>query len=274
MTISVITTCKNRLDHLQQTLPHMLKYPFDEVVVVDYGCQQGTEKWVSRNFRNVKIAKVSDDSQFSLARARNIGAQHAKGELYFFIDADTIIVADIADWIVANYKNDRFFLVKDRKRVELGGAVICHSSDFVKVGGYDEAFRGWGSEDADFYERLILSGLTVDYLPEGSLNPIQHGDDVRQLGARDPLGYKNKRQALVLGELYRLVKIDAQRLINQDLDLDTRKLLFSKILLAHHEAAERHLDQFTFVFTLPFEEHRNRFSKARRSISYVAPVIR
>ena len=42
---SIITTCKGRLHHLRRTLPCMLAQGCDfayEVVVVDFGCPQGT----------------------------------------------------------------------------------------------------------------------------------------------------------------------------------------------------------------------------------------
>jgi hypothetical protein len=43
--LSLITTCKNRLPHLKQTLPLMLQQPRAEVVD-DYGYDQGTASWV------------------------------------------------------------------------------------------------------------------------------------------------------------------------------------------------------------------------------------
>jgi glycosyltransferase involved in cell wall biosynthesis len=35
--MTLITTCKNRLAHLKETLPLMMTQSFSEVIVVDYG---------------------------------------------------------------------------------------------------------------------------------------------------------------------------------------------------------------------------------------------
>ena len=89
--LSLITTCKNRLAHLKQTLPLMLQQSFSEVIVVDYGCEQGTAAWVKENYPKAKVVQVSDDPVFSLAIARNAGAKNASHEFLGFIDADVVI---------------------------------------------------------------------------------------------------------------------------------------------------------------------------------------
>ena len=46
------------------------------MIVVDYGCPDGTEAWVKQNFPEVKVVKVEDDPGFSISRARNLGGNH------------------------------------------------------------------------------------------------------------------------------------------------------------------------------------------------------
>ena len=62
--LSLITTCKNRLPHLKQTLPLMLQQPRAEVIVVDYGCEQGTSAWVKEHYPAAKLVQVNDDPIF------------------------------------------------------------------------------------------------------------------------------------------------------------------------------------------------------------------
>lgn len=89
--VSVIITCINRLEHLKQTLPKLSIQKFIEIIVVDYGCLQGTRDWVKQDFPNVKLVFVDDDPIFSLSRARNIGAAYSQAEYLMFSDADILI---------------------------------------------------------------------------------------------------------------------------------------------------------------------------------------
>ena len=74
-TLCFVTTCKGRLDHLKQTLPLMAAVEDARCVVVDYGCPQGSGRWVQEHFPQVQVEFVTDDDEFCLARARNIGAK-------------------------------------------------------------------------------------------------------------------------------------------------------------------------------------------------------
>lgn len=42
-----------------------------------------------------------------------------------------------------------------------GCNVALSKADYIKVNGYDEAFSGWGHEDADFFVRLLHAGLKI-----------------------------------------------------------------------------------------------------------------
>ena len=75
--IAFITTCKGRLKHIQQTLPTMVAENPYEIILVDYGCPQGTGDWAESNYPSVKVVRVNDDPGFCAARARNIGAGHS-----------------------------------------------------------------------------------------------------------------------------------------------------------------------------------------------------
>ena len=70
-TIACVITCKGRLHHLKQTLPLIVAMGTSEVIVVDYGCPDGTGDWVEANFPGVTVVRVDDDPGFSPARSRN-----------------------------------------------------------------------------------------------------------------------------------------------------------------------------------------------------------
>jgi len=185
----------------------MQKQSFAEVIVVDYGCEEGTSEWVRANCPRTTVLGVSDDPSFSASRARNIGAQRAKGRFLLFVDSDVFLEEDLGSWIVNHARTDQFYTVRDRRQSDLCGTVICGKAQFDRIGGYDEVFRGWGEEDNDLYERFSTSGLTSNFLPDHALRSIQHGDELRMLGKQDPSGYTNRRQAIVLGRMYRIIKM-------------------------------------------------------------------
>jgi glycosyltransferase involved in cell wall biosynthesis len=215
--ISLITICKNRLNHLKQTLPAMLQQSDTEVIVVDYGCEQGTAAWVKDQHPEARIVEVSDDAGFCAARARNLGAMQASGDVLFFIDADVLIRRDLGAWAKQALKPRHYYRHLSRHGRAFVGTCICYKTDFQRLEGYDEAFRLWGGEDMDFYERLDRLAVTLSPLPDDSFSGIEHGDEIRQLG------WASDRPMLSLAnQIYRLVKFDISLLAGQVPPLATR----------------------------------------------------
>ena len=249
--ITIITTCKNRLPHLKQTLPLMLSQSFREVIVVDYGCEQGTADWVSKRFPEARVIEVNDDPGFCAARARNIGAKHAQNDFLLFIDADTLLNVDLGKWLKANLQPGCYYVSKDCDVLpDLWGFLICDRNSFNSIHGYDEAYREWGGEDVDLEERLKPLGLKMLSVPRGWLTPIPHGDDLRQLDKNDLPNSDVRNQMATLNKCYRLIKSDIQKVLRQEIDLDMRKTI-RKVL---------------------FEERTRALSEGRRDISLTIDV--
>ena len=219
--LSLITTCKNRLPHLKQTLPLMLRQPRAEVIVVDYGCEQGTAAWVKEHHPAAKLVQVNDDPVFCVARARNMGAKIASHETLCFIDADVLMHLEFGKWLELNQKPNEFYLYPDRTELELFVFVIVAREHFFKVGGYDEAFTGWGGEDTDLYERLAMAGLSKSSIPKESISSISHGDELRQLG-KEKGGFGNRQEAWLMNRLYMAIKRDSWQLTGREIQLDAR----------------------------------------------------
>lgn len=229
--VSLITTCKNRLHHLQQTLPLMARQSATEVIVVDYGCQQGTGSWVREHYPQVRVLVVADSPDFCAARARNQGAAAASGDYLFFVDADIFLHQDVGLWASQNICPGAYYRAPLDKGLEAWGTFLCRREDFVRAGGYDEAFRLWGGEDLELYGQLDTGGLTMAPLPEGCLSVISHGDDERQLGA-----LKSRQLMIQVHRVYCLAKEDIAKLTGQVPDLDSRMALMDLI----HSQVERY----------------------------------
>jgi predicted glycosyltransferase involved in capsule biosynthesis len=234
--ISLITTCKNRRQHLAKTLPTMVQQTNAEVIVVCYGCEQGTADWIRRDYPSVTLIEVNDDPVFCVARARNIGASYAKHPLLAFVDADIMLNGTIESWIKA-VPTEQVYFAHTPGVWNFAGFVICSKTAFDEVQGFDEAFRGWGHEDTDFLERLDEAGYRRASVPDDFLTAIPHGNRERQVGP-DSGGFATLFAALYLGEFYRRVKADMKRITGHALALEARINLMNGIKLAAQSALQ------------------------------------
>jgi glycosyltransferase involved in cell wall biosynthesis len=271
--LSLITTCKNRLPHLKQTLPLMLRQPGAEVIVVDYGCEQGTSAWVREHHPAARLVHVDDDPVFCAARARNLGAKRASGEVLCFIDADVLLQLEFGKWLELNQKPDVFYTYPAHKGPELAGFLIVARESFLKIGGYDEAIRGWGGEDFDAYERLARVGLSKSSVPPDSISPISHGDDLRQL-QKEEGGFGSKLETVSMHELYRAIKRDSWQLTGQEIELEKRKELMDYIALKREEAIKEGQGTFDVAINVPMLAEHNVYLKGHRGLSYRVPLKR
>lgn len=203
--IAFVTTCKNRLHHLQQTLPLWVAEAPDEIVVVDYGCPQGTGDWVEANWPQVKVLRVNDDPGFRLPRARNLGAAAVDADWICFIDADIQVKHGWLAWMRGHLEQGCFYRAAKVGRVrnaETWGTVIAPNEVVRAIGGYDELFTDWGGEDNDLYDRLKLAGVRQCEYPQEFVAPISHDDDMRFVYAAVKTKHDNLRQH----NLYRYAK--------------------------------------------------------------------
>lgn len=182
--IAFVTTSKGRLHHIRETLPRIVGQAPAEIIVVDYGCPDGTAAWVEAHYPGVKVVRVDDDPGFCLPRARNLGAAQASAPWICFIDADIRIQPGWVDWMRQQLASGRFYRAAadagGERDGETFGTVICERAAFDRIGGYDEAFRGWGGEDTDLYARLAAQPAVreADY-PAHFVEPISHDDAER-----------------------------------------------------------------------------------------------
>ncbi|MDO8419516.1 MAG: glycosyltransferase family 2 protein [Rubrivivax sp.] len=207
--LSLITTCKGRLAHLRRTLPLMVAQPGCEVVVVDYDCPQRTEQWVRSTFPQVRTVKVGDAAVFSASKARNRGAEVARGEWLAFVDADILLSPEFAARLGSLLQAGHYYRPRPASP-DMHGTFVCSRSDFLELGGYDEAIRGWGGEDVDIYHRIgAFFGRKLIGFPSDWLDFIPHGDAERTQFAE----LSDKVLGQCINAFYRSTKYDLCRLI-------------------------------------------------------------
>ncbi len=173
---SIVTTCKGRLQHLQQSLPRMAMQAGAEVIVVDYDCPDGAGDWVAGHFPEVQVIRVENAPTFHLARARNLGAAAARGRWLCFVDADAVLDADFAAQVLPLLHDDAYHTMANPQPSAFG-SFICWREDFVALGGYDEVIEGYGTEDRDLYLRLLALGRRHEILLGDRLQMLAHERD-------------------------------------------------------------------------------------------------
>ena len=177
--ISVVITCKGRLEHLRQTLPLLARNLADaEIILVDYDCPEACGDWAEANVPGVLVVRVKNRPVFNLAKARNLGIARASAPWLLLADADVLfntpLPASIAPMTMAPA-----ILLPDPRPAELYGTVLVPRADTLAVGAYDETFEGWGAEDEDFLMRLELRGLERRRFDGAGIDVIHHDDTLR-----------------------------------------------------------------------------------------------
>ncbi len=177
--LSVIVTCKGRLEHLSRSLPLLIEnFAGAQIILVDYDCPEGAAAWTAANTSGVTVVRVEDRPIFNLAKARNLGAVAATAPWLLFTDADVLFTAPLLEILRTAMAPGRYLLPIPRPPI-LCGTVAASRADFDRIGGYDETFEGWAMEDHDFILRLQDIGATQHDFDGRSIACIDHSEALR-----------------------------------------------------------------------------------------------
>lgn len=175
MLLSIIVPAYNEEAYLRPTL-QAIKDAISaidgyEVIVVD---NESTDR--TRVIAAEMGVRIVDEHEHNISAIRNAGGRNASGDVLIFIDADTIVRADLFEKILdvmsdskcvggsvavqygeASRKWVRYYLMGWQfwgrvLKMRQGAAQFCRRNVFNKLGGYDESiFLG---EDIEFQWRL------------------------------------------------------------------------------------------------------------------------
>jgi GT2 family glycosyltransferase len=204
MRFSIIVPSLNRPQRLSNCLTGLaaLDYPRDhfEVLIVDDGSTQPLDV-VAQPFRAKISLQLLRQDNAGPARARNLGARSARGELLAFIDddcvpergwlrqfdraaalnpgcllggattnacranifaeANNVILDAVTDWLGKHNSPLQFFASNN---------IVVPARDFREIGGFDSGFRWAAAEDRDFCQRWRDSGRRLIPVPDARID--------------------------------------------------------------------------------------------------------
>ncbi|MBD2187091.1 glycosyltransferase family 2 protein [Pseudanabaena mucicola] len=202
---------KSRLSHLLKTL-ESIAGQIDitlECIVVEQDNLSILPEYLPSWVEYIHTPLSTVDMLYCRSWAFNVGAKQAKSDVLIFHDNDFLISQDYAKEVlrrikqgyeVVNVKRFLFYLSqlgtkqffdgrdslikqpleKVVQNLEAGGSIAIARDKYWEIGGFDEAFIGWGGEDNEFWERAqTLKVWNYGYLPMVHLwHPSQPGKDL------------------------------------------------------------------------------------------------
>ena len=222
--MTFVTTCKGRLEDLQQTLPRLVTQPKTQVIVVDYSCPQQCGQWVRNNFPEVTVVDIPDKDVFDRSHAKNSGVAAANTPWICLIDADVELDPEFSETVIAMLQPGSFYR-SSHPGEGTGGTFVVHRDDFDRVGGHDPVFQGWGEEDDDLIDALKFVGLSVRRYPASLIRHRDHDDDARTLFHQD----SDRRHSHMINRIYRCGKWDLARLTGTVAPIERRQALYKTV---------------------------------------------
>ncbi len=211
MEISVIIPTHNNRPVLRRALEALLRQtlPADqyEIVIVDDGSTDGTAEMIEQFRGSARIQYVAQANR-GRASARNVGARAARGRILVFLDSDFWAVPELlaehhkhyppgtseigvqgASRANPNAVATPFMRARETYlevppgppgrislfRISTRNLSLV-KSDFLAVGGFDEAFGGYGWEDIELAWRLRARGVRFSYEPRATGDHYQIQD--------------------------------------------------------------------------------------------------
>lgn len=197
------TTCRGRTAHVKQTLPRNLannKSSNSKFVLLNYDSPDGLLDYIVTNHQEaLKSGKLvvysycPPDGKWHMAHAKSMAMRLGileGGDTVVTLDADNFTGPNLDEYIDANLEPGSFLhpdfasikrmsWTPERPLRGFAGRLAIRAQDFLKLGGYDEQFNLWGSEDIDLLGRLHRSGYKPKFFHHTNLHVVPHGPEVR-----------------------------------------------------------------------------------------------
>lgn len=201
--ITQVTTVKGRYDSVRKNIKRWLDSGIDQLVIVDYNCpEETTKKLLNLPYKNdprlvlMRLTEQLTGPFYNHAHARNCGAQCARHEYLFFLDADCIAAKGFIDKCKEDIDRtgaDVITAVKPCVDVpDLGymrslpidwsidGQLLLRNAALFDVNGFSELLNGaWSAVNYDMLLRLKDRESKFLFVDKSTIRHEAHSDEVR-----------------------------------------------------------------------------------------------
>jgi glycosyltransferase involved in cell wall biosynthesis len=168
-----------------------------EVVIVD-DCSRDSLRSICDDFTsalNIQLFRVARDRPWNHRVARNIGAWEASSEWLLLLDIDMLPTERLLAEVTNFARRDHFYMFRTKDAVTSKSLGAHHDSLFIssnlfwRIGGYDEAFKGFWGTGPLFLKRAkkIAPRLIFDHLDILHLAAISELDSQSSLRRKQNL---------------------------------------------------------------------------------------
>jgi hypothetical protein len=180
MIVGFCTSCMNRRWQLEQTLPgnlEVLRGTPHFLAVVDYNSGDDIGSLLRAQDQHRRAGRLlsfrtDEPTSFHMSQAKNTAhrlALRRRPDILFNLDADNFLHRDTLTAIADLFSRKRDAYLHNWSG-QWGdgtmGRIAMRAEDWVRLGGYDEAFLPMSWQDADLMTRCRAAGL--DYVHDGS----------------------------------------------------------------------------------------------------------
>jgi len=116
----------------------------------------------------------TDAEYFHMSKSKNLSHRLSNGEYLVCLDADTYIGPRMVQKSLLALEENKY--MSSHWTDDIFG---LPRKVFFELGGYDETFEGWGSEDVDMRIRCQNLGIKNIHMPPQAYKVITHGDEDR-----------------------------------------------------------------------------------------------
>lgn len=138
--VSIIIPMKDKWELTRNCVQSILEkttYANYEILILDNRSEEEeTKNWLIQIAeQETRISVVGADMEFNYSRLNNFGMKHANGDVYVFLNNDTIIISE--DWLERLVEN------VCREDVGVVGAMLLYPDDTIQHAGVVVGFGGW-----------------------------------------------------------------------------------------------------------------------------------